>query len=690
MRATLPPLINALCILASLPTASTAPVKPRDGLQVRLSVADGLIANPVDGRVVLMFAPPGVNPLDNWDVVDTPDALYGKNVYHMRTQKPVTLAGGSARNTDRGVWGFPNTTLDQVPAGLYSVQAFVNIYQTVTRSDGSVVKVDFPCGDGAPSVDGYGSLKTPVTNVSISSGPQILDLMFSAIEPYPQLNGTEIGGCNQGNYADTQYLKHVKIRSTALSEFWGLDMFVGANVLLPHGYVNGTTRYPVIYHQNHWDEGNGAYYYGTDLDFTRQWQTGVIPGANNRSSGRPTPKFIIVQFRHEAPFYDDSYAVNNANLGPYGDAINEELIPYIDQTFRTIRQPYARVQDGGSTGGWVSAASLIFRPDLMGVCFSSYPDSLDFNSSLPGTALKDFWQPSSKRTIGNSPSELHREVGFSGRRLDKTVLCGKRLLIVCLSARRDVWNAVFGVQGFNNYPLEPWDKVTGVIYPGAVEYWRHMDLSHYITDNWDNDLNLGAVLRNRIFIYVGTADNYYLNLGVEQFEANVNGRGGPGWANVTILPNEEHGGNYQLRDTWNYLQLVSDWVRDHAPNGATPLTAAQTAPSARGNRWEDVLAYGGHSAAVARQADPEVSSGDSCKPGSTISASPGRWDPGMSLSAMWMINSRQRGREFAVYEDESVSFEVPSKANTVELVVTGKKRGYTTETRHSNKVEVKA
>ena len=105
----------------------------------------------------------------------------------------------------------------------------------------------------------------------------------------------------------------------------------------------------------------------------------MIPGANGQSN-RTTPKMILVTFRHEAPFYDDSYGVNTANMGPYGDAINDELIPYIDATFNTIPEPWARVQEGGSTGGWISAASVIYRPDLFGACFSSYPDSLDFRS----------------------------------------------------------------------------------------------------------------------------------------------------------------------------------------------------------------------------------------------------------------------------------------------------------------------
>ena len=131
-------------------------------------------------------------------------------------------------------------------------------------------------------------------------------------------------------------------------------------------------------HQNHWTADTAPYGYGSNVNFTAAWESGIIPGVNG-SADRPTPKLILVHFRHEAPYYDDSYAVNTANLGPYGDALNDELLPVLDATFKTIPKPYARIQDGGSTGGWESAANLIYRPDLFGVCFSSYPDSLDFH-----------------------------------------------------------------------------------------------------------------------------------------------------------------------------------------------------------------------------------------------------------------------------------------------------------------------
>jgi hypothetical protein len=244
----------------------------------------------------------------------------------------------------------------------------------------------------------------------------------------------------------------------------------------------------------------------------------------------------------------------------------------------------------------------------------------------------------------------------------------------------DVWNSVFGVQGYNNYPLEPWDKVTGEIFPEAVDLWRPYDLSHYITDNWDNHKNLGDVLKNRIFIYVGSLDTYYLNLGVEKFEQNVNGRGGPGWANVTVLEGQPHGGVYQLRDVFNYLELLESWVKDHAPDGKTPLSPEVTKRSSRGNQWEEVLTYGGRQAAVSRQAPPTVD-----LKGSRATATTGRWDPGVQLTAQWLVDGKPAGDAFTVIQGQAFSYSL-ADGSTLQLDVTGVKRGYETETRRSKPV----
>ena len=691
-------LLGKLSDMAAIAIVAAAcfPLMALAQLEVQLSVADGVLNGSTDGRVVLMFAPRGIDPLEDTDVTSSPNLFFGMNVFDVATSDTITLAGGSGTNTMTGVFGYPNVSLDDVAPGEYSVQAFLTKYETVTRSDGSSVSVHFPCGDGAPNVDAFGSPTTSVVDIDVQGGPQTVELTFNNVTAIEAFTGTEIGGCSQGNYEDTETLKYVKIRSEALSAFWARDIYVGANIVLPSGYdaEDTSTRYPVIYSQGHWPADSGAYGYSNpESNFSEIWDSGVIPGQNGRPD-RPTPKMILVTFRHEAPFYDDSYAVNTANLGPYGDAINDELIPHIESTFNTIPEPYARIQVGGSTGGWISLASVVFRPDLFGVCFSSYPDSLDFHShqDIPlytsksayvrpdGSAIpsiRDFDENGTEVVLATVAQENHWELTFgtSSRSFNQW----------------DIWNAVFGVQGVNGYPLEPWDKVTGQIYPRAVEYWKHMDMADYIVSNWDNDRNLGEVLRRRLFVYVGTWDDYYLNEGVVEFQKQVEAVAGPDWVNVTILPEKPHGGNYQTREIWDFLDLVYTWIQDHAPDGSTPLSSSVTTPSSRGNFFSNVLAYGGHQAALARQAPPSLKVGTWGKDGCDYEATVGRWDPGVSLEAQWVVNGKPSGEPFEVSQGKVLKYapRTTSKRSFLQLWVTGRKSGYVDETRKSNGVAVR-
>ena len=201
-------------------------------LKIDISVAEGILNSSTNGRVLVLFAPAGTDPLADTDVTSSPDYFFGKNVYNFDAGDQISLAGGSGKRTSFGVYGWPNVSLDEVPEGDYTVQAFLNQYETVTRSDGSVVSLRFPCGDGAPSVDGFGSLTTPATNVTISGSQQTIELNLTEVVPIDPFNGTEIGGCRQGNYEDAETLKYVKIRSDVLSKFWNRDMYVNAALKL--------------------------------------------------------------------------------------------------------------------------------------------------------------------------------------------------------------------------------------------------------------------------------------------------------------------------------------------------------------------------------------------------------------------------------------------------------------------------
>ncbi|KAF4556815.1 Hypothetical protein D9617_1g086970 [Elsinoe fawcettii] len=680
--------LTALAGVAAVPqsTPSVSEDYAKRGLSIRLSIAEGLLPNVTDGRVHVLFAPAGTDPLENTDVDTSPDKIFGKNVFGVEAGSKINLSGGSSVYTDTEVYGWPNVSLNSIPAGTYSVQAFFTKYETAVRSDGSKVTLRFPCGDGGLNINGFGSLVTTITDVQVAGGAQTIELLFNNVTAVEPFTGTEIGGCYQGNYEDVGSLKHLKIRSEVLSKFYGRDMYVGANIRLPAGYGNSSTRYPVLYAQDHWTGGD----WRLSSAFTAQWDSGVIPATNSTPS-RPTPKFIHVTFRHETPWYDDSYGVNTANIGPYGQAVNEELLPLIDKTFRTIPEPWARVQEGGSTGGWISAATMAYRPDLFGACFSSYPDSLSFYShqAIPLYTNKNAYVyengtdiPSIRTFVNDTEvveattrQENHWELSFG---------TSTRSFL-----QWDVWQAVFSAQGYNGYPLEAWDKYTGEIYPEAVELWKPFDLADYITSNWDNEKNLGEVLKNRMFIYVGDRDTYYLNLGVREFQKQVEAKGGPGWANFTYLP-RPHGGVYNNLPQWTFYELVYQWMVDHAPDGKTPLSSDVTRPESRGNTWEEVLAHGGRQAAVARQADPVLERGSGDNSRGRVTATVGRWDPGVKLEAQWVVDRRPAGRSFDVKAGQKVEFRPDRDVRDLQIRVTGTKRGYRTETRQSNSLRIRS
>ena len=91
------------------------------------------------------------------------------------------------------------------------------------------------------------------------------------------------------------------------------------------------------------------------------------------------PRLVAITWQHPTPYYDDSYAVNSVNNGPYQDALLTELVPLLEKQFRLIPESNARFLTGGSTGGWECAALQIQRPDFFGGGWCMYPDPVDFH-----------------------------------------------------------------------------------------------------------------------------------------------------------------------------------------------------------------------------------------------------------------------------------------------------------------------
>ena len=499
--------LGAALVIALVAAGSAVGAPPGGTLEFRISFASNVRSDPATGRVyVIVSSDAKPDPRFQVDILGPP--FWGKDVSDVAPGQQMTI------DTGTDVYGYPLTSVDQLPDGDYTVQAFLNVYTTFTRSDGSVVQLHMPCGDGGYFLDSPGNLySAPVQmHLSPSAGPVnvTLDQAIKPSDPVP--NG---GTCQQGNPKPSPHVKHVKIESKMLTTYWGQPMYIGANVLLPEGYrasANAGVRYPTVFLQGHFPFGNPfGFKENLGNTFSAWWTSAAAP------------RVIVVEFRHENPFFDDSYAVNSANLGPYGDAMVKELIPVLERRFRMIGRPWARTVTGGSTGGWEAIAQQVFHPSFYGGSWVLCPDPVDFryhqlvnvytadNAYFTPYEWEQVPRPSAREvpgdTIWTMEQENHWELALGTN--------GRSQL-----GQWDIWQAVFGPQGEDGYPAPIWDKATGAIDHAVAAQWRPMDIRWYLHKHW---ASLGPKLAGKIKVWVGDDDTFFLNDAVELLQDFLDG-----------------------------------------------------------------------------------------------------------------------------------------------------------------------
>jgi enterochelin esterase-like enzyme len=409
--------------------------------------------------------------------------VFGKNVDDLRP--------GDRVYVDETAFGYPIRSLRDIPEGEYFVQAWLNIYTTFKRSDGKTIKLHMDQGEGQNWRRSPGNLFSDPVKVKIAAAGEAepaLIVLNRVVPPIPP-------------YQDTKHLKHIKIQSKLLTEFWGRPMEIGANILLPKGYdEHPDVRYPIHYNQGHFPRGNVG-----------RFSEDPNNAANKIWSSDNMPRFIQVTIEHACPYYDDSYGVNSENTGPYGDAIITELIPQVEKTFRTIGQPWARVLSGGSTGGWISLAMQVFYPDFFGGTWTFCPDPVDFRKYQIVNLYNDKnayyieyeWtrvpRGGERDTSGNIIYTQEQENLYEEAIGDRFRSGGQWA----------IWNAVFAPVAEDGYPKPLWDPVTGKIDKDAVAWaGERYDLRRYLEKNW---AAVGTKLAGKIHVYCGRMDNFYLN-----------------------------------------------------------------------------------------------------------------------------------------------------------------------------------
>ncbi|MEL6635835.1 MAG: hypothetical protein AAFW73_03275 [Bacteroidota bacterium] len=480
-------------------------------ITVRLPAAAGDQA--LNGRLLLLFSTdPSAEPRFQIKGGTGTQQVFGQNIENWQPGTAVTI--------DPQVFGYPVEKLDQLAAGTYTIQALFHRYETFQRADGHTVLLPMDRGEGQHWNRAPGNWYSTPRPVAI--GPEGEAIVIELDQEIPPITPPE----------DSKYIKHLRIKSQLLSEFWGRDMYLGAHVLLPAGYdEHPEARYPLAIMHGHFPyDFNGFRESPPDADLEPEYSERFQLAGYNRIvqqeahdfyqtwTGPDFPRVLAIKIQHANPYYDDSYAVNSANLGPYGDAIMYELIPEIEKRFRGIGEGWARFAYGGSTGGWEALAAQVFYPDEINGCFAACPDPIDFRHYVTVDLYKDdnaYWVEGPFR---RTPRPARRD--YLGH-VDVTMQDYNHMELALGDHSRsgdqfDIWEAVYSPVGADGYPRPIWDKYSGKIDPEVAAYWReNYDLTHILRRDWKT---LGPKLRRKIHIYCGDMDNYYLNNAVYRAE----------------------------------------------------------------------------------------------------------------------------------------------------------------------------
>ena len=562
-----------LGILAFVFTATALHAQQPPSYRFAVSFPSAQSAAPLDGRLLLILSTdPSAEPrLQISNSVRT-QMIFGLDVDALQPSQSVTL--------DEAAFGYPVRYLHDVPAGDYFVQVVLHKYETFHRADGTTVKLPMDRGEGQHWQLAPGNLYSTPRKIALHAGGDPVSIVLDQIiPPIP-------------DPPDTPYIRHIKIQSTLLTKFWGRPMFLSANVLVPEGFdSHPNAHFPLMIAEDHFnDDLQGFRTTPPDPDLKPDYSERFHISGYNKIQQEEAykfyqqwiapsfPRYLVAEINHANPYYDDSYAVNSANLGPYGDAIETELIPAIEKKFHAIGQGWARFVYGGSTGGWESLAVQIFYPDHYNGAFVACPDPVDFRgfTNINLSSDKNMFFIAGPHTRVEQPGERD----YLGRTLTSTKQTNQYELALGSHRRSgeqfDIWQAVYGPVGEDGYPQTIFDKETGEIDPATSRYWKeHYDLSAILQKNW---ASLGPMLEGKIHVYVGSADTYFLNDAVYYLEDVLNATKNPPYGGeVKYGDRAEHCWNgdptlpnYLSRLHYNtmYLPKILERIQKTAPAGA--------------------------------------------------------------------------------------------------------------------------
>lgn len=367
--------------------------------------------------------------------------------------------------------------LSEVPAGNWFAQAVYSMSEI-------------------PDLRAAGNLYSDVIEIELSGKAETLSLEL----------GKAIGKRSGSDPKDTKLVKYITLESKLLSDFWGKKMSTEAAIMLPKNFTKSGKKYPVRIniggYGSSWTRANRM---ESNEEFMDWWLSD------------DAPEFIQVFLNGANGPFGDPYYLDSENSGPYGSALTQELIPFIEKEFNGVGTPEYRFLDGCSTGGWVSFALQVFYPDYFNGCWSFSADPVDFHHMQLVNMYNDksafinsagYVTPSMRSKTGQPRLSIKDEVAGEN-------LSSFENTYTTAGGQWGGWNALYSPKGENGLPVAAFHPITGEIDTVAVKNWENYDLLKIMKANW---ATLGPKLQGKLWVWMGDMDQFYLNNAMREMD----------------------------------------------------------------------------------------------------------------------------------------------------------------------------
>ncbi len=349
----------------------------------------------------------------------------------------------------------------------------------------AVLDVDHSYAYNGPGGGDLNSVVETIENLNPASTKPVELTLTKATPPRPAL-------------IDTENVKHVEFTSPKLSSFWGRPIKMRARVVIPPSYVkHPNPKFPTVYHVH----GYGG--------------THVTNGGGRLVTLMEQGKMAeMVHVYLDASFPTGHHVfADSVNNGPWGAALTQDLIPFLESRFRLVAAPYARYLTGHSSGGWSTLWLQVAYPDFFGGTWSTSPDPVDFRSftgidASPGSTDNAYRKKNGKAK--NLVRAQGRELVSIEEFVRQEEVAGE------YGGQFASFEWVFSPRGQDGRPMKLFNRVTGGLDPAVEIAWKKYDIRRVLDENW---ATLGPRLKGKLHVICGEEDTFHLEEAVKYLAA---------------------------------------------------------------------------------------------------------------------------------------------------------------------------